>query len=215
MMELNFTLNGALRTVITPAGENAQRVLFNQCRMHSVRNSDDGFGFAGSDAILFNGKVINASLLIAAQLDGAQVRTAESLGSWNQLSLVQQAMVDVGVVQSGYNDPAAALIVTDLLDRHPNPSRDQIDDALSGLFHRDGGYQQFYQAIELASSRLKDPDYLCQIAPSFVTTCATSARAARKWMLPRWCRPNPATWRTGSARMRWSSRCCEAPIPMR
>ena len=47
MMELNFTLNGALRTVIAPAGENAQRVLFNQCRMHSVRNSDDGFGFAG------------------------------------------------------------------------------------------------------------------------------------------------------------------------
>ena len=158
MMELNFTLNGALRTVITPAGENAQRVLFNQCRMHSVRNSDDGFGFAGSDAILFNGKVINASLLIAAQLDGAQVRTAESLGSWNQLSLVQQAMVDVGVVQSGYNDPAAALIVTDLLDRHPEPTRDQIDDALSGLFHRDGGYQQFYQAIELASSRMKEPD---------------------------------------------------------
>ncbi len=93
------------------------------------------------------------------------MRTAESLGSWNQLSLVQQAMVDVGVVQSGYNDPAAALIVTDLLDRHPSPSRDQIDDALSGLFHRDGGYQQFYQAIELASSRMKDPDYLCQIAP--------------------------------------------------
>jgi len=102
-------------------------VLFNQCRMHSVRNSDDGFGFAGSDAILFNGKVINASLLIAAQLDGSEVRTAESLGSWNQLSLVQQAMVDVGVVQSGYNDPAAALIVTDLLDRHPNPTRDQIE----------------------------------------------------------------------------------------
>ena len=79
MMELNFTLNGALRTVICKAGDNAQRVLFNQCRMHSVRNSDDGFGFAGSDAILFNGKVINASLLIAAQLDGSDVRTAESL----------------------------------------------------------------------------------------------------------------------------------------
>ncbi|MCV5721118.1 hypoxanthine oxidase XdhD, partial [Escherichia coli] len=79
---------------------------------------------AGSEAILFDGKVINAALLIAAQLDGSEVRTAESLGSWNQLSLVQQAMVDVGVVQSGYNDPAAALIVTDLLDRHPEPTRD-------------------------------------------------------------------------------------------
>lgn len=48
--------------------------------MHSVRNSDDGFGFAGSDAIIFNGNIVNASLLIAAQLEKADIRTAESLG---------------------------------------------------------------------------------------------------------------------------------------
>ncbi|VDY35740.1 putative hypoxanthine oxidase [Morganella morganii] len=47
--------------------------------------------------------------LIAAQLEGAVIETAESLGKWNELSDVQQAMVDVGVIQSGYNDPAAAL----------------------------------------------------------------------------------------------------------
>ncbi|WP_262163303.1 2Fe-2S iron-sulfur cluster-binding protein, partial [Escherichia coli] len=99
--------------------------------MHSVRNSDDGFGFAGSDAIIFNGNIVNASLLIAAQLEKADIRTAESLGKWNELSLVQQAMVDVGVVQSGYNDPAAALIITDLLDRIAAPTREEIDDALS------------------------------------------------------------------------------------
>ncbi|VFT07031.1 selenate reductase subunit YgfN [Escherichia coli] len=56
-------------------------------------------GFAGSDAIIFNGNIVNASLLIAAQLEKADIRTAESLGKWNELSLVQQAMVDVGVVQ--------------------------------------------------------------------------------------------------------------------
>ncbi|AOV95770.1 molybdopterin-dependent oxidoreductase Mo/Fe-S-binding subunit [Edwardsiella hoshinae] len=165
-MTIRFTLNGIPRTLECQPGENVQQLLFG-LGMHSVRNSDDGFGFAGSDAIIFDGVVINASLLIAAQLDGAVVRTAESLGAWNQLSPVQQAMVDVGVVQSGYNDPAAALILTDLLERIPAPSRQDIDDALSGLFSRDAGYQQFYQVVELAAARMRDPQYQMEVAPEF------------------------------------------------
>lgn len=137
-MIIHFTLNGAPQELTVNPGENVQKLLFNM-GMHSVRNSDDGFGFAGSDAIIFNGNIVNASLLIAAQLEKADIRTAESLGKWNELSLVQQAMVDVGVVQSGYNDPAAALIITDLLDRIAAPTREEIDDALSGLFSRDAG----------------------------------------------------------------------------
>lgn len=165
-MTIRFTLNGTPRMLACQPGENVQHLLFG-LGMHSVRNSDDGFGFAGSDAIIFDGVVINASLLIAAQLEGAVVRTAESLGAWNQLSPVQQAMVDVGVVQSGYNDPAAALILTDLLERIPAPSRQDIDDALSGLFSRDAGYQQFYQVVELAAARMRDPQYQMEVAPEF------------------------------------------------
>ncbi|MGL4858650.1 MAG: molybdopterin-dependent oxidoreductase Mo/Fe-S-binding subunit, partial [Enterobacteriaceae bacterium] len=97
----------------------------------------------------------------------ATVTTAESLGSWNELSLVQQAMVDVGVIQSGYNDPAAALILTDLLQKKPNPERADIDDALSGLFSRDAGYQQFYDAVKLAQARQHDASYQLANMPSF------------------------------------------------
>lgn len=165
-MNIHFTLNGTPREMNVAAGENVQRLLFT-LGMHSVRNSDDGFGFAGSDAILFNGRIVNASLLIAAQLDKATLLTAESLGSWNTLSPVQQAMVDVGVVQSGYNDPAAALILTDLLERITEPTRDEIDDALSGLFSRDAGYQQFYQVVELAVARRHNPKTAAHFAPTF------------------------------------------------
>ena len=165
-MNIRFTLNGTPCTLSCEAGDNVQKVLFN-LGLHSVRNSDDGFGFAGSDAIIFDGVVVNASLLIAAQLEGSVVRTAESLGTWNQLSPVQQAMVDVGIVQSGYNDPAAALILTELLERIPSPTRAQIDDALSGLFSRDAGYQQFYQVVELAQARMADPFCQQEIAPEF------------------------------------------------
>jgi putative selenate reductase molybdopterin-binding subunit len=166
-MDLQFTLNGQPCVLSCPSGENAQKVLFSRCKMHSVRNSDDGFGYAGSDAILFNGRIVNASLLIAAQLEGAVVETAESLGRWNQLSVVQQAMIDIGIVQGGYNDPAAALILTDLLVRNPSPDREAIDDALSGLLSRDAGYQQFYEVVDLAKKRLEEPDFPTPPAPTF------------------------------------------------
>ncbi|MCW8331181.1 molybdopterin-dependent oxidoreductase Mo/Fe-S-binding subunit [Photobacterium sp. SDRW27] len=165
-MTINFTLNGRPQALECRLGENVQTLLHG-LGLHSVRNSDDGFGFAGSDVILVNGTLKNASLLVAAQLEGAEVKTAESLGEWNQLSLVQQAMIDVGVVQSGYNDPALALILTQLLETNPQPNREEIDDALSGLFSRDAGYQQFYEVVELAAKRLGDPEYQQQFAPEF------------------------------------------------
>ena len=86
-MIIQFTLNGSAHQLDAHPGTNVQKLLFG-LGMHSVRNSDDGFGFAGSDVILFNGRLINASLLIAAQLENAHIKTAESLGKWNQLSLV-------------------------------------------------------------------------------------------------------------------------------
>ena len=165
-MSIRFSLNGSTREVDCRLGENAQSLLFN-LGMHSVRNSDDGFGFAGSDSVLVNDTMLNASLLIAAQLDGASIQTSESLGAWNQLSIVQQSMIDTGVVQSGYNDPAAALIITDLLKRHPEPTREQCEDALSGLFSRDGGYQQMFEAIDLARLRMKNPQTAVSTVPEF------------------------------------------------
>ncbi|MGF1878381.1 molybdopterin-dependent oxidoreductase Mo/Fe-S-binding subunit [Photobacterium frigidiphilum] len=165
-MTITFTLNGRPQTLECKLGENVQKLLHGM-GYHSVRNSDDGFGFAGSDVILLNGVLKNASLLVAAQLEGKEVQTAESLGQWNQLSLVQQAMIDVGVVQSGYNDPALALILTQLLETNTQPNREEIDDALSGLFSRDAGYQQFYEVVELAVKRLKDPEHKQSFAPEF------------------------------------------------
>lgn len=178
-MTIKFILNGRPQELNCRLGENVQTLLHGM-GLHSVRNSDDGFGYAGSDVILFNGKLVNASLLIAAQLEGAQVRTAESLSTHNKLSLVQQAMIDVGVVQSGYNDPAAALILTELLERIPQPNRVEINDALSGLFSRDAGYQQFYQVVDLAVKRKNDPESNIEVAPAFCDDLSVVGKVSPK-----------------------------------
>ncbi len=165
-MKIRIVLNGTPREVYTEAGENVQKLL-KRLGIASVRDSDNGYAFAGSDIIWLKGKVVNASLLIAAQVDGKEIRTVEWLSRDGVLSPVQSAMVDAGVVQSGYNMPAAALLLEDLLDRVPNPTREDVRDALSSLFVRDSGYEQFYMAVELAVRRRKDPDYSATVAPEF------------------------------------------------
>jgi len=165
-MKISIVLNGVPREVYTEAGENVQKLL-KRLGINSVRNSDDGYAFAGSDSVWMDGRIVNASLLIAAQIDGREIRTVEYLSRDGVISPVQSAMIDAGVVQSGYNIPAAALMLEDLLDRIPNPSKEDIKDALSGLFIRDSGYEQFFTAVELAVQRRKDPQFTKKIAPEF------------------------------------------------
>ncbi len=156
-MKVEFTLNG--RTVSREAdpGESAQKFL-QRIGISSVRNSDDGYGFAGSDSILCDDRIVCAGLLLAPQLADRDVRTIESLRNGRSLSIVQQAMLECGCIQSGYNSPAAALMIWELLQRKPNPSREDIEDALSGLYNRATGYKQFFDAITLAAERMKNPD---------------------------------------------------------
>ncbi len=165
-MEIRFKLNGKQVNVDTAPGENAQKLL-QRLGVYSVRKIEDPSGFSGGDIILMGDKVVNASLLIAAQLNGHAVKTVESLSKSNELSAVQSALVDMGLVQSAYNAPSAAILLTDLLKRRSNPTREDIIDALSSIFIRDTGYEQYFKAVEIAKERIKDPEYKAEIAEEF------------------------------------------------
>ncbi len=133
----------------------------------SVRDSDDREGFAGSDTVIFNGKPIYANLLLAGLAEDGEVLTAHSLSKLGNLSIVQEAMIDSGVVQSAYNAPAAALLLTWLLEHNPSPTREDIKEVLSGIFIRDTGYEHYFLAVQLAVEKMRDGKYSTQIAPEF------------------------------------------------
>lgn len=178
-MEINVKINGVCKQIFASPGENAQELLKREGCI-SVRDSDDHQGFAGSDAILLDGKIVNAGVLIAAQLDGKTVKTPEALSKNGVMSPVQSAMVDAGVVQSAYNAPAAALILTDLLERIANPSKEEIKDALSGIFIRDVGYEQYYGVVELAKERLQNPDAPVKTVAEYRDECKVIGKTGRK-----------------------------------
>jgi putative selenate reductase molybdopterin-binding subunit len=165
-MKISFTLDGKSKAADVKPGMSAVKLL-KQLGIDSVRNSDDGHGFAGSDTILMDGRIVGANLLIAAQLDGRNVKTVKSLRKGRTLSIVQQALVEAGCVQSRYNTPAAALMIVDLIERVPAPTRGDVQDALSGLFNRATGYEQFFEAVRIAVAKKHDTEYAMPAAPKF------------------------------------------------
>ncbi|SMP64421.1 xanthine dehydrogenase, molybdenum binding subunit apoprotein [Sphaerochaeta associata] len=166
MNKVVFTVNGKKHTTTCEVNESLRSVLV-RLGYNSVRDSDDREGFAGSDTVIVDDVPVYANLMLALQADGADIRTAEGLGTSRNLNIVQQAMIDAGVVQSAYNAPAAALLLTWLLERVDNPSKAQIDEVLSGIFIRDTGYEHYYLAVKLAVERMQTGSYKSEISPSF------------------------------------------------
>ena len=165
-MRVNCIINGKSRSFDVDASMRLrERLLLNG--NFAVRDSDDCEGFCGSDTVLVDGTPVYANLVLAAEVDGCEIRTPDGLGNSQNLTIVQQAMIDAGVVQSAYNAPAAALLLTWLLENNPDPTKEDIKDALSGIFIRDAGYEHYYLAVKLALEKMKKGSYQSEIAPSF------------------------------------------------
>jgi aerobic carbon-monoxide dehydrogenase small subunit len=108
-------------------------------------------GECGSCSVLLDGTLVCACLVLAAQADGHDVTTVEGLASGDTLHAVQQAFVDAGAVQCGFCTPGLVVATADLLNRTPQPSDDEIREALSGNLCRCTGYAKIFDAVRLAA----------------------------------------------------------------
>jgi carbon-monoxide dehydrogenase small subunit len=110
-------------------------------------------GECGSCSVLLDGELVCACLVLAAQADGHDLVTVEGLGAGDELHPVQQAFVDAGAVQCGFCTPGLVVATSALLERTPNPSEDEIREALSGNLCRCTGYTKIFDAVRLAAAR--------------------------------------------------------------
>ena len=166
-MKIDVRLNGRNVSLFAKDGNERLRRLLYDYGLSSVRDSDDGEGFAGSDIILFDGKPMYSNLIPASRASGHEITTAEYLFENGKSSDVAEAMVKAGVVQSAYNAPAMCLLLTHLLEKNPEPSKEDIKDALSGIFIRDAGYEHYYLAVKLVIEKRKYGEYKSEVSPSF------------------------------------------------
>lgn len=120
-------------------------------------------GECGACAVLFDGKPINSCVLLAAQAQGHSIETIEAMGEhpeqgWKTtpgLHPLQQAFIETGAIQCGYCTPAQILAAQSLIDKNPNPTEDEVRQALSGVLCRCTGYLKPVQAVLRAAAVLR------------------------------------------------------------
>jgi aerobic carbon-monoxide dehydrogenase small subunit len=149
-MRLELTVNGERREADAWAGESLLYVLRERLGLPGSKNACEQ-GECGSCSVLFDGKLVCACLVLAAQADGHEVVTVEGLGGDGDLHPVQVAFAETGAVQCGFCTPGLVVATADLLARNPSPNDDEIREALSGNLCRCTGYAKIFDAVRLAA----------------------------------------------------------------
>ena len=112
-------------------------------------------GVCGMCTVLVDGRSARSCLMFAVQADGASITTVEGLGTPSKMHPLQEAFREKHGLQCGFCTPAMLLTALELLDHDPNPSRDDIREAVSSNLCRCTGYQNIVDSIEHAATLMR------------------------------------------------------------
>ena len=101
----------------------------------------------GSCTVLLDGESVKSCTLLAAQADGREISTIESLASDGQLHPIQEAFHRNHGLQCGYCTPGMVMAAKSYLDENPNPTEEQVREALEGNLCRCTGYHNIVKSI--------------------------------------------------------------------
>ena len=133
------------RYTVEPNGRRLLGVLRDELELFGTKLAC-GEGACGACAVLLDGRPVNSCLLLAEAAEGHEVVTIEGL-STGRAAAVQEAFVAEDALQCGFCTPGQVVSATALLEHVPNPSREQIHEAMSGNLCRCGAYPKIERAI--------------------------------------------------------------------
>jgi len=151
-MNVRLRVNGEAHEAEVWEGESLLFALRERLGLPGSKNACEQ-GECGSCSVLLDGRLVCSCLVLAAQADGHDVVTVEGLAEDGRLHRVQEAFAATGAVQCGFCTPGFVVAAADLLEHTPEPSEDEIREALSGNLCRCTGYAKIFDAVRLAASR--------------------------------------------------------------
>jgi carbon-monoxide dehydrogenase small subunit len=153
-LKISFIVNGRETHIDSPPDRRVVDILREDLHLTGTKEGC-GEGECGACTILVDGESRLSCLMLAAQLEGRRVITIEGLSSGGKLHPVQEAFVEQGAVQCGFCTPGMVLAAVDLLQRNPEPTRQEIREGLSGNLCRCTGYQKIVDAVQGAADKMK------------------------------------------------------------
>jgi len=149
MYPLTMTLNGEPVTMEVEPFEILVDVLRDTLGLTGTKVGCNE-GECGACTVIMDGQAVLSCLLPAMKARGREVATIEGLSRDDALHPLQQAFIETGAVQCGYCTPGMIMSAKALLDENPQPSADEIKEALAGNLCRCTGYFQIVEAVEAA-----------------------------------------------------------------
>jgi aerobic-type carbon monoxide dehydrogenase small subunit (CoxS/CutS family) len=149
---IKMKLNGQAIELAADTGETLLSALRRE-HLFGARESC-GQGICGTCTVIVDERVVATCLMLAHQVEGAEVETIEGIGVSGQLNVVQQAFIDESGFQCGFCTPGMIVTVTQLLRENPTPTDEEILHYLSGNICRCGAYPEILKAVRVAVDRL-------------------------------------------------------------
>ena len=151
-MEVSMTVNGtAYKNDVEP------RTLLVHYLRENLRLTGTHVGCdtssCGACTIIVNGETIKSCTLLAVQCEGAEIKTIEGMATNGQLHPIQESFREKHGLQCGFCTPGMIMSSWQLLERNPNPSEDEIRQALEGNFCRCTGYHNIVTAVQDAATK--------------------------------------------------------------
>lgn len=152
---ITIRLNGVKRTFCADAELTLLSLLRDKAKLTGTKCGCN-LGECGACTVILDGQAVNSCCVPALATDGCEVQTIEGLGTKEHPHLIQQAFIDAGAIQCGFCTPGMIMAAKALLDREPNPTREQISEAMSGNLCRCTGYRKIEAAVEMAAQLLAE-----------------------------------------------------------
>ena len=151
---IEFILNGEQAEVAFAPHKTLLEVLREDLNLMGTKHGCE-LGECGTCAVLMDGRSVLSCLVLGLDVEGRAVRTVEGMAEGGRLHPLQETFADTGAAQCGYCTPGFLLVAEELLEKNPQPTREEIKEALSGNLCRCTGYIKIYEAVELAAARMR------------------------------------------------------------
>lgn len=153
-IEISFVINGQPVSLSVPP----QRTLLEMIREDLLLTGTKegcGQGDCGSCTVIMGGKTVNSCLVLAAEADGEEILTVEGLADGQELHPLQEAFAEHHGMQCGFCTSGMLVASKSLLDKNPDPSRQEIREGLAGNLCRCTGYVKIFESVEAAARAMK------------------------------------------------------------
>ncbi len=155
MINLNFNVNGKDVKLTVDDSLRLLDILRDEMGLTGTKEGC-AVGECGACTVIMNGEAVNSCMILAEQVQNAQVETVENLEKNEVISKLQDAFLDNGAIQCGFCTPGMLMSAKALLDKNQRPTEEEIKTALEGNLCRCTGYIPILNSVKDAVEKIRN-----------------------------------------------------------